>query len=89
MGKILQGYHKGSDSDHSGKIAGLAAFIIANKPGLAAFIIANRLALWVKFYNKHRKGSDSDHSGKIGEEILTRKYIQTDGNRAFNFKDHL
>ena len=59
------------------------------KPGLAAFIIANRLALWVKFYNKHRKGSDSDHSGKIGEEILTRKYIQTDGNRAFNFKDHL
>ena len=68
---------------------GLAAFIIANKPGLAAFIIANRLALWVKFYNKHRKGSDSDHSGKIGEEILTRKYIQTDGNRAFNFKDHL
>ena len=70
-------------------LPGLAAFITANKLGLAAFTIANRLALWVKFFNKSHKGSDSDHSGKIGEEILSKECIQTDGNRAFNFKDHL
>ena len=68
---------------------GLAAFIIANKPGLADSIIANRLALWVIFNNEYRKGSDFDHSGKIGKEILYAECIQTDGNRAFNFKDHL
>ena len=67
----------------------LAALIIANKPGLADSIIANRLALWVIFNNEYRKGSDFDHSGKIGKEILYAECIQTDGNRAFNFKDHL